>query len=72
MIHNRDLHQTITNTQLENCLGMHQVTNIAQGIIHYSNNSRTKLPKHIGRAQFVCDLTLTRLFITLLSKMGHC
>ena len=48
-----------------------QVMSIAQDIIHCSNNSRIKLPKHISLALCVHHLTFSRLLVTLLNKMGH-
>ena len=49
-----------------------QILSIAQDIIHCCNNSRVKLPKHIGLAMCVYHLTSSRQLITLLNRMGHC
>ena len=45
---------------------------IAQDVIHCCNNSRVKLPKHVGLAVCVYHLTSSKQLVTLLNRMGHC
>ena len=50
----------------------HKVLTISQDIIHSASNTRVKLPKQIGLAMAVHNLTGSNVLITLLNRMGHC
>ena len=44
---------------------------IAQDVIHCASNARIKLPKHIGLAMAVRQMTGSKQLVVLLNRMGH-
>eukprot|EP00794_Sanderia_malayensis_P016394 gene16394-18032_t len=63
-----DFEQTNLHVKIED---ERRILSIAQDIIHWTSNTRVKLPKQIGLAMTVRHLTGCKQLVVLLNRMGH-